>query len=310
MRMDLGIDDKALLDLASRPRGARYRNTNTLSSAHSSTKLGAALAPTEDITEMKLDDRGALPDAAEDDSGEDDDDDDDDDSASVYQDTGSTVSSPPPTTPSTSAARSRAAISSPPGKGVRGIVASHGSRGPASDMLGPDALAQSSITQLANSQSLNGSGSGAPPTTGGGSKRGRKPAPAASRGAREQARKTNHSRIEKRRREKINEALATLREIVPVGVTSVLQTQSPGVSPALSAVGAASGKKKGQEKEFKLEVLERTVVFVKYLLDRVSELEGQTGHTASSLERETGMSTVSSRLCGSSMVYQANYFRL
>jgi hypothetical protein len=297
--MDLGVGDKGLLDLSSRPRGTRHRNTNTLSSAHSSTKLGATLAPTEDITEMKLDDRGVLPGAAEDDSEEDDDDDDDDDdSASVYQDSGSTISSPPPATPSTSTARPRAAISSPPGKGGRGVAVSHDSS--VSDTLGPDSLAQSSTTQLASSQSVNGSGSGDQPTTGSSGKRGRKPAPAASRGAREQARKTNHSRIEKRRREKINEALATLREIVPAGVTSMLQAQqSPGVSPALSAVGAATGKKKGQEKEFKLEVLERTVVFVKYLLERVNELERQTGHTASSLQLETGMSTVSSRLCKS-----------
>ena len=287
--MDLGVDDKALLDVASRPRGTRYRNTNALSSTHSSTKLGPALASAEDITEMKLDDQGAWPGAAEGDSEEDDDD--DDDSASVYQDSGSTVSSPPSNIPSTSAPRSRVAGS---GRNTHALTANPGGSGPMSDTLG-----SASKNQSANSQSINGSGSGSgdPTPTGSGGKRGRKPAPAASRGAREQARKTNHSRIEKRRREKINEALATLREIVPVGIASMLQAQqSPGVSPALSAVGTAPGKK-GQEKEFKLEVLERTVVFVKYLLERVNELERQIEPTLSSPQLERSNHSVSPLPC-------------
>ncbi|KAF8892999.1 hypothetical protein BD779DRAFT_1427289, partial [Infundibulicybe gibba] len=45
-------------------------------------------------------------------------------------------------------------------------------------------------------------------------KRGRKPGPL-SRAAREAQRKLNHSIIEKARRTKINDALATLRELVP-----------------------------------------------------------------------------------------------
>jgi len=291
MRMDLGVDDRALLQVASRPRGTRHRNANALSSTKSSTKLGATLPPTEDITEIKLDDQGAWHGTLEDDSEKDDEEEDnDDDSASVYQDSGSTIPSSPPTIPSTSAPRSRVAGSSSSGKNGHAVIIHHGAGGPISDPFGPDAL---STTQPIGSQSVTGSAD--LPTTGGTSKRGRKPAPAASRGAREQARKTNHSRIEKRRREKINEALATLREIVPVGITTVLQVQqSPGVSPALSAVGsAASGKKKGQEKEFKLEVLERTVVFVKHLLERMNELESQVGRIASSPQLERNLSSVS-----------------
>lgn len=131
-----------------------------------------------------------------------------------------------------------------------------------------------------------------------GNKRGRKPAPAASRSAREQARKSNHSRIEKRRREKINDALATLRQIIPVDIAQIVAAQgsiadgaveddiegSASIlpSPALSAQGSA-GQKKGSEKEFKLEVLERTVIFVKYLIDRVESLEDQLENVGDTL---------------------------
>lgn len=268
MRMDLGMDDKTLLDLASQPwtpRTTRQRSANP--SAHGSTKLGA-LATTDDIAEMRLDGGETFGDD-EDEEEEDE----EEDSASVYQDSASV--SPQPSRPSASHANissSNLARTTASSKAsARGYPSSHLEATPSSVSLAKSSDASSTLTTTTN-------------------KRGRKPAPAASRGAREQARKTNHSKIEKRRREKINEALSTLREMVPVGIAGILEQHdlaSPGASPALSAVGAATvvgvgspiipggGKKKGGEKEFKLEVLERTVIFVKYLLDRVNELEAQ-----------------------------------
>jgi hypothetical protein len=212
----------------------------------------AALTDTNDIIELQLD--SVIVPAAnslrarnsyrsedvdkEDDEDDDDDDNSDSDSASVYRE-----SLPPPTSRSTITSKSSSQLA---------------------------ATNQSTATHNPSA------------TTGktGARKRGRKPAPAASRSAREQARKTNHSRIEKRRREKINDALATLRQIVPMGVAQSLAA-TPGddastvPSPALSAVGSGGGGKKRGEKEFKLEVLERTVIFVKYLTERVTELEKQ-----------------------------------
>ena len=85
-------------------------------------------------------------------------------------------------------------------------------------------------------------------------RRGRKPAGPLSRSAREQLRKTNHSVIEKRRREKINEALAALRQLVP--------NDKP------------DGEK--EEKEFKLEVLVRTVEYLRMVVARVNKLEAAT----------------------------------
>ncbi|KAF8308961.1 hypothetical protein DL93DRAFT_1806341 [Clavulina sp. PMI_390] len=275
MPLNLGVDDKTLLDVASQPRSPRttrqQRSGGTGSSSRpGSTKLTAG-SSNEEVAEFRL---GAAYMDAEDDEEAEEDDDDDDDSASIYQDSNPTPSSHHQYTVPNS-----------------------------SSSFSPPAQSQS--------QSQNSSSAGhtttAPPN-----KRGRKPAPAASRGAREQARKTNHSRIEKRRREKINEALATLREIVPVGISGILEhygyattgngagmSRSPSASPALSAVGAAAAagigagggdningvggakKKGGAEKEFKLEVLERTVVFVKYLLERVNELESRMDATSS-----------------------------
>ena len=84
-------------------------------------------------------------------------------------------------------------------------------------------------------------------------RRGRKPAGPLSKSAREQLRKTNHSVIEKRRREKINEALASLRELVPHE--------------------KQEGEKK-EDKEFKLEVLVRTVEYLSVMVDKVKNLEG------------------------------------
>lgn len=111
-------------------------------------------------------------------------------------------------------------------------------------------------------------------------KRGRKPS-AISRSAREAQRKLNHSIIEKARRTKINEALATLRQLVPAdfGVTR-------GTSPEhdeddgdgdYEDGGIAKkkvGKKEEKEKEFKLEILIRTVAYMQTLLEKVSALEG------------------------------------
>ncbi|KAG8708163.1 hypothetical protein FRC11_006731 [Ceratobasidium sp. 423] len=88
-------------------------------------------------------------------------------------------------------------------------------------------------------------------------KRGRKPNPG-SKSAREALRKESHSRIEKRRREKINETLTTLRELIAAGESDARQQHSPPPGP---------------EREFKLELLERTVIFVRGLLDKTWRLE-------------------------------------
>ena len=92
-----------------------------------------------------------------------------------------------------------------------------------------------------------------PPSTATQRRRGRKPAGPLSKSAREQLRKTNHSVIEKRRREKINEALAALRELVP-------HDKQDG-----------DGK---EDKEFKLEVLVRTVEYLRIMVAKVENLEG------------------------------------
>ncbi|CUA77740.1 hypothetical protein RSOLAG22IIIB_12802 [Rhizoctonia solani] len=88
-------------------------------------------------------------------------------------------------------------------------------------------------------------------------KRGRKPNPG-SKSAREALRKESHSRIEKRRREKINETLTTLRELIAEGESGARQQHSPPPGP---------------EREFKLELLERTVIFVRGLVDKTKRLE-------------------------------------
>ncbi|QRV84906.1 helix loop helix DNA-binding domain protein [Ceratobasidium sp. AG-Ba] len=85
---------------------------------------------------------------------------------------------------------------------------------------------------------------------------GEKPHPG-SKSAREAMRKESHSRIEKRRREKINDTLTTLRQLIAQG-EGVRREDSPPPTP---------------EREFKLELLERTVAFVKGLLERTRELE-------------------------------------
>ncbi|EJD51986.1 hypothetical protein AURDEDRAFT_111520 [Auricularia subglabra TFB-10046 SS5] len=102
------------------------------------------------------------------------------------------------------------------------------------------------------------------------SKRGRKPAPG-SRAAREALRKSNHSIIEKRRREKINETMTALRTLLADGY-------KPPAKPAQEAEeagqeGGVKGKPKAQD--FKLEVLTRSVEYIHQLLDRISALETQ-----------------------------------
>ncbi|KAH9486878.1 hypothetical protein JR316_0000943 [Psilocybe cubensis] len=118
-------------------------------------------------------------------------------------------------------------------------------------------------------------------------KRGRKPGPL-SRSAREAQRRLNHSIIEKARRTKINDALATLKQLVPINYG---QLQKPTVASDEEGDdddeyegGTAKAKSRGknnepkpsgkkEEKEFKLEILVRTVAFLQDLLGRVAALE-------------------------------------
>lgn len=105
-------------------------------------------------------------------------------------------------------------------------------------------------------------------------RRGRKPS-TVSRATRESQRRQNHSRIEKARRTKINDALAALRHLVPGPVDVDDEEQD------------INGKKRRQDKEFKLEVLERTVTYVQELQERVRVLETiSTGSAKSSSGRK------------------------
>lgn len=97
-------------------------------------------------------------------------------------------------------------------------------------------------------------------------RRGRK-ASSSSRAAREAQRKMNHSIIEKARRTKINDALATLRVLVPA------QPKRGGEEDEEDEPQDA-GK---EEKEFKLDVLVRTVTYLQELTARVKALEGAQG---------------------------------
>lgn len=87
-----------------------------------------------------------------------------------------------------------------------------------------------------------------------------------SRSARDSLRRQNHSRIEKARRTKINEALDTLRALVPQNVREDVNEEDEE---------GPDGKKRGQQKEFKLEILVRTVTYMKQLISRVEELESK-----------------------------------
>lgn len=101
-------------------------------------------------------------------------------------------------------------------------------------------------------------------------KRGRKPAPG-SRAAREALRKSNHSVIEKRRREKINETMAALRTLLADGYRPSHRSAD--------AVNVDDGPKQGKKtQDFKLEVLTRSVEYINQLLDRISTLEQKLGN--------------------------------
>jgi len=116
-----------------------------------------------------------------------------------------------------------------------------------------------------------------------GAKRGRKPA-TLSRTAREAQRKLNHSIIEKARRTKINDALATLKQLVPPNYGQQ-QPSAPAEDDDETVDGDYEGKNGGKvpkkpagkreekEKEFKLEILIRTVSFMQDLIERVAVLE-------------------------------------
>jgi hypothetical protein len=78
----------------------------------------------------------------------------------------------------------------------------------------------------------------------------------------------NHSIIEKARRTKINDALATLRVLVPA---SNKRSQDPDEEED-ELMEEGKGKK-GDEKEFKLDVLVRTVSFLQELTDKIKILE-------------------------------------
>ncbi|KAL5520732.1 hypothetical protein ACEPAF_2735 [Sanghuangporus sanghuang] len=114
-------------------------------------------------------------------------------------------------------------------------------------------------------------------------KRGRKPTSGgSSRAAREAARKANHSRIEKARRGKINDALQELKRLIPADFAAGRENvedddddEDADFAPASSSK-KESGKKGASEREFKLDILERTVLFVRALLKRVDE-NGQPG---------------------------------
>ncbi|KAF8497497.1 hypothetical protein F5888DRAFT_1613302 [Russula emetica] len=111
-------------------------------------------------------------------------------------------------------------------------------------------------------------------------RRGRKPS-TLSRAARESMRRQNHSRIEKARRTKINDALATLRNLVPADVgqrLSITGDESLDEDDEDDEFGSGNLKKPGknkqkQEKEFKLEVLEKAVLYVQELQEKVRALE-------------------------------------
>jgi hypothetical protein len=117
-------------------------------------------------------------------------------------------------------------------------------------------------------------------------RRGRK-ASSFSRAARASMRRQNHSRIEKARRTKINEVLDMLRELVPADAG-----RKPSATADESAeeddddgggggdrFGSGSGKKpptnqgRQREKEYKLEILEKVVVYVQELQEKVHMFE-------------------------------------
>jgi len=122
-------------------------------------------------------------------------------------------------------------------------------------------------------------------------RRGRKPS-SLSRAARESMRRQNHSRIEKARRTKINDALAALRDLVPAdagrGVVTAVD-ESADDDDEDDEFGSGNPKKPGknkqqkQEKEFKLEILEKAVHYVQELQEKIRVLEGRSCARCSSV---------------------------
>ncbi|KAI6141819.1 hypothetical protein BKA82DRAFT_994699 [Pisolithus tinctorius] len=113
-------------------------------------------------------------------------------------------------------------------------------------------------------------------------RRGRKPG-SMSRAAREAQRKINHSLIEKARRTKINDALAALRQLVPADykrAASVFDDHQEDSDDDNHDPTAASKPNRQKprvsssgEKEFKLEILVRTVAYLQVLTEKVKALE-------------------------------------
>jgi Helix-loop-helix DNA-binding domain len=115
-------------------------------------------------------------------------------------------------------------------------------------------------------------------------KRGRK---TTSRAAREAQRKLNHSMIEKVRRTKINDALAKLRALVPIDYGHVQarddndndhnddEAGGDGDSGDVRRKKTRGNKKDEKEKEYKLEILVRTVAFVQDLVEKVKVMEAE-----------------------------------
>ncbi|KAI0342349.1 hypothetical protein BDW22DRAFT_186608 [Trametopsis cervina] len=103
-------------------------------------------------------------------------------------------------------------------------------------------------------------------------RRGRKPGPM-SRSARESQRKLNHSRIEKARRIKINETLATLSTLVSDAERH--RGLTGGGAPEELVPAEKEKEKSGGkgEKEFKLDVLVKTVSYIQELIQKVQTLE-------------------------------------
>ncbi|KAL1948389.1 hypothetical protein VTO73DRAFT_12464 [Trametes versicolor] len=104
-------------------------------------------------------------------------------------------------------------------------------------------------------------------------RRGRKPG-TMSRTARESLRKLNHSKIEKARRTKINETLATLSTLVNDRGSVVPAGPGQSEDPKEDDGKGKKGKGKTEEKEFKLDVLVKAVEYMEDLISRVKALEG------------------------------------
>ncbi|KAH7883067.1 hypothetical protein F5I97DRAFT_1978952 [Phlebopus sp. FC_14] len=108
-------------------------------------------------------------------------------------------------------------------------------------------------------------------------RRGRKPG-TLSRAAREAQRKINHSLIEKARRTKINDALASLRQLVPLEYKRANDAPDDDEEDEEYEV-TSNGKPKPKgtgDKEFKLEILVRTVAYLQDLTEKVRQLQ-ETG---------------------------------